>query len=43
MDAVGKFSFTISAIVYLVGYILCIIDYHICQNIFSRIDIMFYI
>jgi hypothetical protein len=43
MDAVGKFSFTISAIVYLVGYILCIIDYHIYQNIFSRIDIMYYI
>jgi hypothetical protein len=28
--------------VYLVGYIFCIIDYHICQDIFSRIDIMYY-
>jgi hypothetical protein len=27
--------------VYLVGYILCIIDYHICQDIFGRIDIMY--
>jgi hypothetical protein len=42
MDAVGKFSFTISG-VYLVDYILCIINYHICQNIFSMIDIMYYI
>jgi hypothetical protein len=25
---------------YLVGYILCIINYHICQNTFGRIDIM---
>jgi hypothetical protein len=27
--------------VYLVGYIFCIIDCHICQNIFNRIDIMY--
>jgi hypothetical protein len=27
--------------VYLVGYILCIIDWHICQDIFGRIDIMY--
>jgi hypothetical protein len=27
--------------VYLVGYILCIIDCHICQDIFGRIDIMY--
>jgi hypothetical protein len=27
--------------VYLVGYIFCIIDCHICQDIFSRIDIMY--
>jgi hypothetical protein len=27
--------------VYLVGYILCIIDYHICRDIFGRIDIMY--
>jgi hypothetical protein len=26
--------------VYLVGYIFCIIDYHICRDIFDRIDIM---
>jgi hypothetical protein len=25
----------------LVGYILCIIDCHICQDIFGRIDIMY--
>jgi hypothetical protein len=29
--------------VYLVGYIFCIIDYHICQDIFGRIYIMYYI
>jgi hypothetical protein len=28
--------------VYLIGYILCLIDYHICQDIFSRIAIMYY-
>jgi hypothetical protein len=28
--------------IYLVGYILCIISCHICQNIFDRIDIMYY-
>jgi hypothetical protein len=28
--------------VYLVGYIFCIIDYHICQDIFGRIYIMYY-
>jgi hypothetical protein len=28
-------------IVYLVGYIFCTIDYHICQDIFGRIDIMY--
>jgi hypothetical protein len=27
----------------LVDYILCIIDYHIYQDIFGRIDIMYYI
>jgi hypothetical protein len=27
--------------VYLIGYILYIIDYHICRNIFGRIDIMY--
>jgi hypothetical protein len=27
--------------VYLIGYIFCIIDYHICQDIFDRIDIMY--
>jgi hypothetical protein len=26
----------------LVGYIFCIIDYHICRDIFGRIDIMYY-
>jgi hypothetical protein len=25
----------------LVGYIFCIIDYHICRDIFGRIDIMY--
>jgi hypothetical protein len=28
--------------VYLICYILCIIDWHICQNIFGRIDIMYH-
>jgi hypothetical protein len=28
--------------VYLIDYIFCIIDYHICQDIFGRIDIMYY-
>jgi hypothetical protein len=28
--------------VYLVAYIFCIIDYHIYQDIFSRINIMYY-
>jgi hypothetical protein len=28
--------------VYLVGYIFCIIDCHICRDIFGRIDIMYY-
>jgi uncharacterized membrane protein len=28
--------------VYLVGYIFCIIDCHICRDIFDRIDIMYY-
>jgi hypothetical protein len=27
--------------VYLIGYIFCIIDYHICRNIFGKIDIMY--
>jgi hypothetical protein len=27
--------------VYLVGYIFCIIDYHICWDVFGRIDIMY--
>jgi hypothetical protein len=27
--------------VYLIGYILCIIDCHICRDIFGRIDIMY--
>jgi hypothetical protein len=27
--------------VYLIGYIFCIIDCHICQDIFDRIDIMY--
>jgi hypothetical protein len=27
--------------VYLVGYIFCTIDYHICRDIFGRIDIMY--
>jgi hypothetical protein len=27
--------------VYLVGYIFCIIGYHICQDIFGKIDIMY--
>jgi hypothetical protein len=27
--------------VYLVGYIFCIIDYHICRDIFGRIYIMY--
>jgi hypothetical protein len=27
--------------VYLIDYIFCIIDYHICQDIFGRIDIMY--
>jgi hypothetical protein len=27
---------------YLVGYIFCIIDYHICLDIFDRINIMYY-
>jgi hypothetical protein len=31
----------ISVRVYLVGYIFCIIDYHICRDIFGRIDIMY--
>jgi hypothetical protein len=30
-----------TVIVYLVGFIFCIIDCHICQNIFGRIDIMY--
>jgi hypothetical protein len=28
--------------VYLVGYILCIIDCHICWDIFGKIDIIYY-
>jgi hypothetical protein len=27
--------------VYLVGYIFCIIDYHICQDIFDRLYILY--
>jgi hypothetical protein len=27
--------------VYLLGYIFCIIDCHICRDIFDRIDIMY--
>jgi hypothetical protein len=27
--------------VYLVGYTFCIIDYHICRDIFGRLDIMY--
>jgi hypothetical protein len=27
----------------LIDYILCIIDWHICQDIFGKIDIMYYI
>jgi hypothetical protein len=29
-------------IVYLIGYIFCIIDCHICWDIFGRIDIIYY-
>jgi hypothetical protein len=29
------------ATVYFVDYILCILYYHICQNIFGRIDIIY--
>jgi hypothetical protein len=28
--------------VYLVGYIFCIIDCHICRDIFGKIDIIYY-
>jgi hypothetical protein len=28
--------------VYLISYIFCIIDCHICRDIFDRIDIMYY-
>jgi hypothetical protein len=28
--------------VYLAGYIFCIINCHICQDIFGRVDIMYY-
>jgi hypothetical protein len=42
----GRFAiqtYNLGAIrVYLVGYIFCIIDCHICQDIFGRIDIMYY-
>jgi hypothetical protein len=27
--------------VYLVGYIFCIIDYHICRDIFGRLYILY--
>jgi hypothetical protein len=27
--------------IYLIRYILCLIECHICQNIFGRIDIMY--
>jgi hypothetical protein len=27
--------------VYLIGYIFCIIDYHICRNIFGRLYILY--
>jgi hypothetical protein len=33
---------TVDVRVYLVGYIFCIIDCNICQNIFGRIYIMYY-
>ncbi len=35
------FSDNVCITVYLVGYIFCIIDYHICRDIFGRIDIMY--
>jgi hypothetical protein len=38
MHLIALFS---SVIVYLVGYIFCIIDCHICRDIFGRIDIMY--
>jgi hypothetical protein len=28
--------------VYLIGYTICIIDCHICQDIFDKINIMYY-
>jgi hypothetical protein len=36
----GNWSFVVVR-VYLVDYIFCIIDYHICQDIFARIYIMY--
>jgi hypothetical protein len=35
------FTKVLSVRVYFVGYIFCIIDYHICWDIFGRIDIMY--
>jgi hypothetical protein len=35
-----KFIF-IAVRVYLVGYIFCIIDYHICRDIFDRLYILY--
>jgi hypothetical protein len=35
------FSYWYTVRVYLVGYIFCIIDCHICRDIFDRIDIMY--
>jgi hypothetical protein len=38
----GPFIPYVTVRVYLIGYIFYIIDYHICQNIFDRIEIMYY-
>jgi hypothetical protein len=35
------FLVTDSVRVYMVGYIFCIIDYHICRDIFSRLYILY--
>jgi hypothetical protein len=39
--AVARISTAGDIKVYFVGYIFCIIGYHICQDIFSMIDIMY--
>jgi hypothetical protein len=40
-DVRTKKKTNVTVRVYLLGYILCIIDYHICRDIFDKLHILY--